>query len=283
MKNLAYPQIDNMELWDRIVSNKQRTARGKLLTIRNSIAERYTFYETHFNSLDEVLPLPQAEWKDVKDELISCYGGNVEFQKVRHKIFDALSASNQTKCPYCLLNRPNTLDHYFDKTDYPEFSVFVPNLIPCCSECNNAKSTSVFDPQNKRKHIHFYHDPIPVDQFLFIRFSFAALDAVPLVSISLSFSEENCCSERIRKHFDGLSLIAKYRGEVLDRLAPLLEEIKMHLLSGLSMENIITALQNRYTSLVKQYGNNYWETCIYEGVLNSPDFLSLYFSRIKHS
>lgn len=35
-----------------------------------------------------------------------------------------------------------------------------------------------------------------------------------------------------------------------------------------------------YTSLVKQYGNNYWETCIYEGVLNSPDFLSLYFSRI---
>ena len=40
------------------------------------------------------------------------------------------------KCPYCLLNTPNTLDHYFDKSDYPDYSVYTPNLVPCCSIFN---------------------------------------------------------------------------------------------------------------------------------------------------
>ena len=80
------------------------------------------------------------------------------------------------------------------------------------------------------------------------------------------------------RHFEDLSLIAKYRSAVLDRLAPLLEEIRMNQLSGMSAEIIISALQNRQRSLSEHYGNNYWETCIYEGVLNSPNFLSQYLS-----
>ena len=274
MKNLTYPQVDNMALWDRIVSNKRHATKNKLLPIRDKVKERYIFYGDHFDSLDEILPLPETEWANVKNELISCYGDNVEFKKVRREIFDGLSSSNQTKCPYCMLSRPNTLEHYFDKDDYPEFSAYVPNLVPCCSECNTEKSTSVFDSNSNRKYIHFYHDLIPTEQFLFVRFSFSEADPVPLVSIVLKFSEENYYSKLIMRHFEDLSLIAKYQGAVLDRLAPLLEEIRMNQLSGMSVDIIISALQNRQRSLTNHYGNNYWETCIYEGILNSPHFLS---------
>lgn len=274
MKKITYLEIDNIALWKSIVSHKQRFAREKLLPLQEKIEKRYTFYSEHFHSLDEIQPVPQSEWANAKDELINCYGNNAEFKKVRQQIFEHLLKLKQTKCPYCMLSRPNTLEHYFDKDNYPEFSVYVPNLVPCCSECNSDKSTSVFDLQHNRKYIHFYHDLIPEEQFLFIRFSFLNADSIPQVDITLRFTEKSYYSELIRRHFEELSLIPKYRNTILDRLAPVLEEIRMNQQSGISTEIIMTSLENRMKSLSEHFGNNYWETCLYEGVLNSPGFLN---------
>lgn len=279
MKKLTYPKIDNMDLWDRIVSHKKQETKDKLLSIRDIIEERYIFYSEHFDSLNKILPLSKEKWSNVKNELISCYGNNKEFKKVKCQIFDSLSTLNQTKCPYCMLSRPNTLEHYFNKDDYPEFSVYIPNLIPCCSECNSGKSTSVFDSSNERKYIHFYHDLIPEEQFLFVRFSFSdKLDSVPIVSIKLKFNENNYYSKLIKRHFENLSLISKYQDIILGRIAPLLEEIQLHKKSGISTQNIKSVIENKLKSLSKHYGNNYWETCVYEGILNSSDFLSRLFN-----
>ena len=51
-------------------------------------------------------------------------------------------------CPYCNLaytfNRRNKtmaqLDHFYPKSDYPEFAICYYNLIPCCPSCNRIKS-----------------------------------------------------------------------------------------------------------------------------------------------
>ena len=37
MKTLPYPQIDNIDLWDKIVTHKHQTARGKLLPLRDNV------------------------------------------------------------------------------------------------------------------------------------------------------------------------------------------------------------------------------------------------------
>lgn len=274
MKALPYPQIDNIALWDKIVSRKHQPAKGKLLPYRDKVNSRYTFYEEHFNSLDAILPLAFTEWFDVKDELKSCYGDNKEFKVIRQQLFNDLSLSGQTKCPYCLLNRPNTLEHYFDKDDYPEFSVYIPNLVPCCSECNTAKSTLMFDNHGKRKFIHFYHDSIPEEQFLFVRFAYSDTDAIPEASITLRPGAENYFSDLVQKHFSNLSLLSKYKSAILDRLAPIIEEIKIHHQSGTPPKSIKDALEIKKGTLANHYGNNYWETCIYEGILNSPNFLN---------
>lgn len=274
MKTLPYPQIDNIDLWDKIVAHKHQPAKGKLLPLRNDVNLRYAFYAGHIGALDQILPLPLENWRGAEEELKSCYGKNVEFNAIRQQLFSNLSAAHQTKCPYCMLDRPNTLDHYFDKAEYPEFSVYIPNLVPCCSECNNNKSILMFDGRGNRCFIHFYHDPIPEEQFLFVHFSFSEPDAIPIVNLELKFDTENHMSGLIRRHFFSLSLFDKYREEITARLAPILEEIQMHRQHGIAPETITEMLQIRFESLVKHYGNNYWETCTYEGLLNSPGFLS---------
>ncbi len=278
MKTLDYPRIDNIELWDDIVSRKHNPAKGRLLSVREKVEERYDFYSEHFDSLEEIQNLPESEWMGAKEDLIKCYGENIEFKKVRHEIFDVMEKSNQTKCPYCFLNRPNTLDHYFDKDDYPEFSVFVPNLVPCCSECNTNKSTSVFDENETRKYIHFYHDVIPSEQFLFMRFTYPDSDKIPIVNIYLEFESENNFSAIVRNHFSNLSLLKKYKNAVLDRLAPIIEEIRMFSKNNKAREDVVEILETRYNALAKHYGKNYWETCIYDGILHSSDFLESCYS-----
>ena len=273
MKNLSHPQVDNIALWEKIVSRKHQPTRGKLQSISGKIKERYSFYETHVNALNEIRPLSATEWIGVKDELQSCYRKNVEFAKVRQMIFDNLAATSQTKCPYCMINRPNTLDHYFDKDDYPELSVYVPNLVPCCSECNSLKSTFLFNSQGKREYIHFHHDTIPEDQFLFVRYYFSSPEGIPVVSVYLRFSSADAVSELIQTHFHKLSLLEKYEETIRDSIAPIVEEVRMNVQNGLSINTITDILRIKHRSLVKFYGANYWESCLYEGILNSPDFL----------
>lgn len=181
---LNIPPVDSVKLWDTIVSNKTHAKKNILLPVRKQVLERYLYYQSHFTYLDNILPLDKAVWQDSKDELISCYGDNVAFQQARKIIL-----SDNIKCPYCLLNRPNTIDHYFDKSDYPEYAVFIPNLIPCCSECNSAKGTTVFDDLGHRKYIHFYLDYIPEYQFLFVRFETEHQDTIPIIRISLKFQD----------------------------------------------------------------------------------------------
>ena len=271
MLNLNIPPIDDVKLWDAIVSNKKHAQRDRLLLVRQQVIDRYSYYQEHFNSLDGILPLNQTAWGDVKNELISCYGKSVALQQAKKNIFEG-----KTKCPYCMLNRPNTLDHYFDKSDYPEYAVFVPNLVPCCSECNNAKGTAVFDNEGHRKYIHFYLDRIPEYQFVFVRFESETPEAVPEIKAFLRFRDNEPARREIKSHFQSLGLMYKYQMTIADRLSTILYEFQISKEQGLTLNNLKISINIRHSSCAKQYGYNYWEACMYEGILNSPDFMELY-------
>lgn len=42
-------------------------------------------------------------------------------------------------CPYCGLPSVNTIDHYFPKSRFPQFSFLFRNLVPSCYDCNRIK------------------------------------------------------------------------------------------------------------------------------------------------
>lgn len=274
MKNLTLPVIDNIDLWKRIVSNKNLDPRHRLLAIENKVQERYQTYLTNKNNLSTIKPSADISITDNKNDLISCYGNNINFSPIKKQL---LSLSH--KCPYCCINRPNTLDHYFDKSEYPEYSVFIPNLIPCCSACNEMKNTYVFNKYGDRLFLHYYYDKVPEYQFVFFRFNLSE-DGIPTFTAHLEFMEETESTAVIERHFKKLSLLDKYEDCVKDKLPILLSEIDNYkkILPTNAIKEIFFI---QYNSLLENNGINYWETCIYEGILNSPNFLDQYLNQEK--
>ena len=60
-------------------------------------------------------------------------------------------------CPYCGRTGPNTIDHILQKDKFAEFSLYTPNLIPCCSNCNSCKN-SIYWHQGQPCIVNLYHD-----------------------------------------------------------------------------------------------------------------------------
>ncbi len=273
MLQIDLPKIDNIKLWDEIVSNKRGIRKEKLLQYRQPLLERYTFYESHYKSLEEITPLDAKLWENIKEDLHSCYGNNAAFGRARKILL-----SSTPKCPYCLLNRPNTLDHYFDKSDYPEYSVFTPNLIPCCSECNTLKGTRLFDDGQQRQFMHFYLDNIPDYQYLFVRFIVDSPKPTPQISVNLQFRENEPLERQIRNHFSQLDLLRKYHDAIISRLPVVLGEIKIAKNSGSSLYQMQEIMQIKFRALTDTYKSNYWETSMYEGLLSSEEFLKTFYN-----
>lgn len=269
MRNLIMPEIDDLTLWKNIVLKKRLKVRNELLSLESSIKDKYNYYLSNSENLESIKPSNDDDILKRKDDLKSCYGNNVSFLPIKKQL---LSLSH--KCPYCLVNRPNTLDHYFDKSDYPEYSVFVPNLIPCCSKCNTEKGALVIDENGHRHFIHYYYDLIPKYQFLFVRFDFNEDDygKIPLINVYLDFKENNATTEIICRHFKKLQLIERYKESIKNKLPVLLSEIEIY--KGiLGTNEIKLILETRYNNLIQHQGINYWETCIYEGLLINKHFL----------
>lgn len=270
---LSLPQIDNIQLLDDIIANKKTGHKEKLQQYRDQVIDRYKFFESHFDALDEIKPLDVAVWHDVRDDLYSCYGNNVAFNKAKAKLFSGIA-----RCPYCTLNRPNTLDHYYDKSDYPEFAVYFPNLIPCCSECNSIKGTSLFNDVGTRQFIHFYFDEVPEFQYLFARFTIEPNDGIPRVVVSLNFGDNQEYEKQIQAHYNKLNLLKKYQDTIVGRIPSILDELRIGKENGMTNKTLREMLMFHFQSLSKNYGRNYWETSMYEGILNSEGFLDGLFS-----
>lgn len=272
MKNLTLPEINDLALWETIVTKKHHNIRDPLLLLKPVVAERYTYYAASSNQLDQIAPSNSPELDRERENLIGCYGNNVTLVPIKKSL---LSLSH--KCPYCCINRPDTLDHYFDKSHYPEYSVFTPNLVPCCSHCNRIKGTQLFDEYNHRSFIHYYFDSIPEYQFVFVRFTFknGCDNRIPLISVFLQFRDENQKTAIVQRHFKKLDLLSQYKEAVKDKLPYILSELQGYR-NILDFDTLKSVLRNKYDSLLEHKGCNYWETCMYEGILNSPNFLERY-------
>ena len=272
MKKLSTPDIKNVELWDNIVSHKRVEVRKLLSSYRQTVMHRYTYFMNNLNSLENIVPLNKAIWGNAKDELEGLYSNNVYLNEAKKKILVV------NKCPYCRINHPNTLDHYFDKSDYPEFSVFTPNLIPCCSECNGKKGVIVFDANNNRQFIHFYYDQLPDYQFLFVRFTLTPCEKIPTVNVYLNIPSTETLKSQIEFHFSRLELLSKYKDQIQEKISTIIGLIRKADKEGFTVSQMRNILCCQYDSMVEEYGYNYWEACMYEGVLSSEGFIETYFS-----
>ena len=117
--------------------------RGKMLALKEWVFERYNFYTQNKNNLNAIKPIDIMR-EDEKDLLEKSYQSSNIFQEVKRQLLKNIPEGRTGMCPFCMISEPTTFDHYFSESEYPEYIIFAPNLVPCCSQCNSIKGNRLF-------------------------------------------------------------------------------------------------------------------------------------------
>ena len=248
--------------------------RGKMQHLRNKVFERYQFYHQNKNNLNVIQSINMMNPEEI-EVISSSYKKSKEYQRVKKELFENIPIERRGLCPFCMISEPTTMDHYFQEKDYPEYILFAPNLVPCCSYCNSKKGSRVFvygNNLNKRRVLHFYYDKIPQMQYL--KASFYVENKIPRITFFLEFQEKSEITEIIKCHFKTLNLLERYRNRSDGILSTVCADIEMWLNTGRSIKECIDLLKIKAKSLKKINGNNYWEACIYEEMSRNENQLA---------
>lgn len=236
--------------------------RFKMQSLSEYIFSRYDTYERQKDKLETIVPDGQIS-KDEEELLRDAYNNSTDFKAARKLIMDSLPRGMKGKCPFCMISEPNTLDHYFSETKYPEFIIYSPNLVPCCSNCNTLKGDEILIGGH-RTALHYYYDPIPAEQFIFAKI---AIDGgIPSVSFDV---KTDGCGEIgivITNQFTRLKLAGRYEQQCNDVLSSLHDEMRELYEGDNSVDFCIKVLNTRIKSLENRCGKNYWKVCLYKAL-----------------
>ena len=263
--------INNVKLTKAIFDTRYSTRKAALNEKFVYIKNDYREYYRHRYSLEKLVP--DKHVTSLQKVLHACYDDSTEFDTIKQKIYDNVPNLND-KCLYCELSEADTLDHYINKAEYPEFSIFTDNLIPCCSKCNRKKQA--WKNGDKRLIFNNYFDNLVTDEYLFVDIGFSK-DIPFIKDVRLDFNGVKAEQEQIeliKRHFDELDLIERYKKPARSSLNKLVESIKnKKKRRKLSTEDIIEDIESEIDTFEDCFGKNHWEAAVYKGVLKNNDLL----------
>lgn len=271
MINLPYLGIDEKQLLNQIILSKQSSNRTVLENVKSAIFEDYDDYSDNEMNLENMEP-DNRIGNEEKELLHASYKQGKRISEIKESIKKSMPDAIQEKCPYCMLSEPTTLDHYLDKGTFPEYSVYVKNLVPCCSYCNSLKGSKFLSGSGKRMFISFYFDEIP--QTSFLKIYIGIKDNIPYIEqFAIDFEEEKEVNEIIETHYAELKLFERYKLPISNRLSSLFYELRTY--EEYSVDKLKEVIELRIQTIEKIYGKNYWEVCLYKGVLKNEELLEL--------
>lgn len=187
--------------------------------------------------------------------------------KPARAVYDRLIASApKGKCPLCGYGQAKTLDHYLPKSKYPQFSVYPPNLVPACTDCNFGKRSSIARTKEQQS-IHPYFDAdLMDDQWLFAEV-IAGSPASLRYFVEPPTQWEPSAKARVRSHFDSLKLGARLAVEAADELSNVRDTIRRHSASGGAEQiraDLLAGAEDRYA-----IQKNAWQTALYQALAAS--------------
>lgn len=280
MINANYLRYNEFILLNTIINEKNEPGKSDLILKQATLAQAYTKYLNAFNTI-EIMLLSHFDTQQLaKDTLGLCYssrGINSTFKYVRGKIFSSQPKTLLAWCPYCLINEPETIDHYVGKTEFPEYAVLLKNLIPCCFSCNNIKDKK-WRFAFKRRFIHFYNDTFIAHRFLHCDLVFTVGNYLPKIQYFL-IKDPNITLDEfaiIQSHFSDLDLLNRYskRAGVIfsTELANLQNSYRN---KGVNIAVLINELAGQQHSKALEFGINYYESVLFGAMANSLEFIDL--------
>lgn len=255
-----------------IRDSKHEPTKTSLVGIHADISSQYTKYENAIaaNNLETLSSC--ANCATVTDQLRSCYDSPTNALRKLKKEIKSSQPKRQLKyCPMCGTTIPSTFDHYLPASKFPEYSVFGPNLVPCCALCNSTKDADWLKA-GSRQYFYAYIDDIPDQNFLEVRLCYdQELDGVGAVfNLTRPNGLGNLEWNLLRSHYVKLGLIDRFNELGNDEVAEIISDSQIYIEE--KGKNVRKFLKNRAKRLRDVHGRNYWRAVLMTALAEHPNF-----------
>ncbi|MFT4276634.1 MAG: hypothetical protein QM576_09780 [Rhodopseudomonas sp.] len=278
MRSIPLLDVDDTEVFDEITAAKRGQRRARLIAARPAVLEAYERYD---DAAPEVGDLARAALTALQREALN-HAFNVETAPMTEMRGSILKRISVARCPFCGISESSTLDHYLPKEQYPEFSVFSPNLVPCCSPCNTRKRDKILDDDTDvRLFVHPHFDQIPTTLFLTVDID------LQVGAIGLRFRVIRPAGmavatfQHLRSHFRLLDLADRYRRMALEHLGGQYRPLKRAYGPGEDTARVSSELTLAAEDFEERYGENYWLAVLYRALAAHDDFCDGGFEALK--
>lgn len=260
--------------WLELATNSSKKNVNELIVLKKSLTISYSGYDSLIFQYQIKPAVSQyLQYKDLLHSYYTSAPNELDKSLVKRRNNHGL-----LYCPYCGdPKKPDTLDHFIPKDDWPEFSIFPNNLVPQCRGCAPIKGTQYFcDISNITKFIH----PIYFESLNKIRFE-----------IIVIFNKDNGDIDFNIKY----KLVKKIESDELTRIKSHIEKLKINLRIKkfgfqefyfwrdkllLKKFDIRDALNQRLKEVTSSNLSRDWKTALYKGMLDNIDLINYYDSII---
>lgn len=243
----------------------------------NVVKKCYETYEMYKENLGEVAPYRHFG-NDEKEALLHCY--NVSTKAVRDLKTNIIENQNiyyKTKCAYCGLGDNNNMDHYLPKDLFPEYSVHMYNLIPCCSYCNEKKSALFLDAQKNREIFNPYFDKLNIKLILECRIHCNES------SIETTLLLHNGVDQVCMNHLSKLDIINRYKKELPGKISNIMYDLIVIADEyGENIEKSKKVMKRKLEEYERIQGHNSLDALIYRAYLNVDKLFEIDYLRKIH-
>ena len=269
MRSVTLFDVDDIEVFDKITAAKRRQRRASMVEARPIVLDAYEHYD---NAAPDLNNLAHAVLTDEQKEAL-IHAFNVETVPMMELRGNILTRIEVARCPFCGISESSTLDHYFPKEQYPEFSVFSPNLVPSCSPCNTHKRDKIIDEDtNIRLFIHPHFDQVP--QLHFLTADIKLHEDALLLRFHLTRPEGMSLAtfQQLQSHFRLLNLADRYLRMGLEHLGGQYRTLRRAYGEGESAERVAIELASAGEGFEERYGENYWLAVLYRELAAHDEF-----------
>jgi hypothetical protein len=275
MINCPYVVIDEVAFFAQIAGAKQKKFRDVLDPIQPRVATAYQHYLHDFPTLLAQNNSEFTEEEDIREALLKCYSVNTQpWLTFKKSYLAGLPEGLKLFCPYCMMDRPRTWDHYVGKEEFPEFAVLTKNVIRTCWHCNHKKREN-WRAAGRRIFINYYDDHILDLPFLTADLAVEPGGSIPAIHFELVQPEGMSDDDfaLVDSHFNALGLLPDYEGRANSLLSSEISVIDHFLRAGLTRELMLNIIVVKANDAVAKFGTNYWETVLYRTMAAQIDLI----------
>lgn len=261
---------------DGYINRSGNEIKGILDPIRAELKSRYGLYNTYKLTLEH---LPECTRSQAEKNAL-----HNKFKLLRGKE----EIDRALRCPYCQIQHARTLDHFMPKENFPDFSIYRPNLIWVCASCNSKKGNS--NVSGTRSVLNPYFDDLDSGDLL--QCNWYIDNGELLANFSVPYNSSHRALQIARRHMELFELhenfIAEANNLIDDFCIEVVEENESERNLLLS---ITTLIGDRNRSVRRRrLGNNHWERLLWQsaryqinviqGYLGQHRIYNMYYNRV---